>query len=155
MSSSTEQNRPTYVEKRACSALQSCLTLCNAVDCSPPGSSVHGILQARGLERVATSSSRGSSRPRGQPASPTPPSLALAGRLFTISTTWEVLNYNTSELIYKTEADPQHRGQTCGCQGGEWRGGPWGFWTSRCKPSYVIDTAGPAVQHTELLNTLW
>ena len=29
---------------------QSCLTLCDALDCSPPGSSVHGILQARILE---------------------------------------------------------------------------------------------------------
>ena len=40
---------------------QSCLTLCNPVDCSPPGSSVHGILQARILEWVAISFSRGSS----------------------------------------------------------------------------------------------
>ena len=31
-------------------SLQSCLTLCNLVACSPPGSSVHGILQARTLE---------------------------------------------------------------------------------------------------------
>ena len=37
---------------------QSCLTLCNPVDCSPPGSSVRGILQARILERVAISFSR-------------------------------------------------------------------------------------------------
>ena len=43
---------------------QSCPTLCNPVDCSPPGSSVHGILQARILEWVAISFSRGSSRPR-------------------------------------------------------------------------------------------
>ena len=34
---------------------QSCLTLCDPMDCSPPGSSVHGILQARTLERVAIS----------------------------------------------------------------------------------------------------
>ena len=40
---------------------KSCLTLCNLVDCSPPGSSVHGISQARILEWVAISSSRGSS----------------------------------------------------------------------------------------------
>ena len=45
---------------------QSCLTLCNPKDCSPPGSSVHGILQARILEGVAMPSSRGSSRPRDQ-----------------------------------------------------------------------------------------
>ena len=45
---------------------QSCLTLCNPMDCSPPGSSVHGILQAGILEWVAISSSRGSSQPRDQ-----------------------------------------------------------------------------------------
>ena len=43
---------------------QLCLTLCNPVDCSLPGSSIHGILQARILEWVAISFSRGSSRPR-------------------------------------------------------------------------------------------
>ena len=40
------------------SSLQSCLTLYDPVDCSPPGSSVHGILQARIMEWVAMSSSR-------------------------------------------------------------------------------------------------
>ena len=43
---------------------QSCLTLPDPTDCSPPGSSVHGTLQAKILEWVAVSSSRGSSRPR-------------------------------------------------------------------------------------------
>ena len=42
---------------------QSGLTLCNPMDCSLPGSSVHGILQARILEWVAISFSRGSSQP--------------------------------------------------------------------------------------------
>ena len=45
---------------------QSCLTLCNPVDCSLPGSSIYGILWARILEWVATSFSRGSSRTRVQ-----------------------------------------------------------------------------------------
>ena len=45
---------------------QSCLTLCNPMDGSPPGSSVHGILQARILERAVISFSRGSSWPRDQ-----------------------------------------------------------------------------------------
>ena len=40
-------------------------TLCHPMDCSPPGSSVHGIPQARILEWVAISSSRASSRPQG------------------------------------------------------------------------------------------
>ena len=43
---------------------QSCLTLFDPMDCSPPGSSVHGILQARILEWVAISISRGSSKLR-------------------------------------------------------------------------------------------
>ena len=47
-----------------CFVIKSCLTLCNSVDCSLPGSSVHGIPQARILEWVAISSSRGSSWPR-------------------------------------------------------------------------------------------
>ena len=44
--------------------LQSCLTLCDPVNCGPPGSSVCGIFQARILEWVAISYSRGSSPPR-------------------------------------------------------------------------------------------
>ena len=45
-------------------SIQSCLTLCDPMDCSPPGSSVHGILQARILEWVAIPFSRKSSQPR-------------------------------------------------------------------------------------------
>ena len=45
---------------------QSCLTLCDPMDCSTPGSSVHGIFQARILKWVAISSSRGSFRPKDQ-----------------------------------------------------------------------------------------
>ena len=41
-------------------SLQSCVTLCDPMDCSPPGSSDCGILQARMLEWVAISFSRGS-----------------------------------------------------------------------------------------------
>ena len=49
---------------------QSCLTPCDPMDCSSPGSSVHGILQARILERVAIPFSRGSSDPGIEPRSP-------------------------------------------------------------------------------------
>ena len=45
---------------------QLCLTLCDPMDCSPPASSVHGIFQARILEWIAFSFSRGSSWPRDQ-----------------------------------------------------------------------------------------
>ena len=47
----------------ACSVVQSCLTLCDPMDCTRPGSSVHGISQARILEWVAILFSRGSSQP--------------------------------------------------------------------------------------------
>ena len=57
----------------------SCVQLCDPVDCSPPGSSVHGILQARILEWVAISFSRGSFQPRDRSQVS-----HTAGRLFTI-----------------------------------------------------------------------
>ena len=53
-----------YCLKSESEVAQSCLTLCNPVDCSPPGSSIHGISQAGILKEVATSFSRGSSQTR-------------------------------------------------------------------------------------------
>ena len=60
------------------------------MDCSPPGSSVHGILQARILEWVAMPSSRGSSWPRGQI-----PFSCIVGRFFTVWATREALQTGT------------------------------------------------------------
>ena len=72
-------------------SLQSCLTLCNLMNCSPPGSSVHGILQARILEWVAPS-------PGDLPYPGTEltslMSPVLAGRFITTSATWEALVIN-------------------------------------------------------------
>ena len=65
---------------------QSCLTLCDPVDCSPPGSSVHGILQARILEWVAISFSRGSSQPKDSTWVS-----CIAGRCFILWATREAL----------------------------------------------------------------
>ena len=59
------------------------------MDYSPPGSSIHGILQAKILEWVAMPSSRGSSPPRDRTVSLL--SHALAGSFFTSNTTWEAL----------------------------------------------------------------
>ena len=59
-------------------SFQSCLTLNHPIGCSPPGSSVHGILQARILEWVAMPSSRGSSQPRDRTHIP-----CIAGRFLT------------------------------------------------------------------------
>ena len=54
-----------------CLVIQSCPTLCDPIDCSLPGSSVHGILQARILEWAAMSSSRGLCNTGIEPMSPT------------------------------------------------------------------------------------
>ena len=59
-------------------SLQSCLTLYDLRDCSPPGSSIHGTLQARILEWAAISFSRGSFQPRNQTQVS-----CIAGRFFT------------------------------------------------------------------------
>ena len=61
--------------------LQSCPILCNPMDSSLPGFSVHGILQARILEWVVMPSSRGSSRPRDQTCVSC--GSCIAGRFFT------------------------------------------------------------------------
>ena len=63
---------------------QLCLTLGDPKDCSPPGSSVHGILQARILEWVAIAFSRGSSWPRDRSQVS-----HIAGRFFTMWATRE------------------------------------------------------------------
>ena len=68
-------------------SLRSCPTLCDPMDCSPSGSSVHGILQTRILEWVAFPSPGDLPDPGTKPASLMP--LALAGGFFTTSTTCE------------------------------------------------------------------
>ena len=62
---------------------QSRLSLCSPMNCSPPGSSVHGILQARIVEYVAIPFSRGSSQPGDQTQVS-----CIAGRVFTV---WDTL----------------------------------------------------------------
>ena len=57
---------PSELKKERKWSHATCRTLCDLVDCSPPGSSVHGILQARILEWVAISFSKGSFQPRDQ-----------------------------------------------------------------------------------------
>ena len=64
-----------------------CPTLCDPVDCSLPGSSVHGILQARILECVVFPPPGDLPNPEIEPASL--PSPALAGKFLTTSATWE------------------------------------------------------------------
>ena len=72
----------TSYERMCMLLLQSYLTLCDPMDCSPPGSSIHEILQARILEGVDMPFSRLSSWPRDRMHT-------LASMFFTTSTTWE------------------------------------------------------------------
>ena len=67
-----------YIRKVKVLVIQSCPTLCDPMDCSLPGSSVHGFLQARILEWVAIPFSRESSQSRNQTQVS-----CTAGRFFT------------------------------------------------------------------------
>ena len=80
-------------------SLQSCPTLCNLMDYSLLGSSVHGILQARILEWVAIFSTRGSSWPRDQTQVSCTP-----GRLFTI---WAFREFYLEKV--KAEGNINHK----------------------------------------------
>ena len=75
--------------------VQSCPTLCNPMDWSLPGSSVHGIFQARILKRVVIPFSRGSFQPRDQTRVS-----CIAGRFFT---TWATRkNHQTNKDLWKS-----------------------------------------------------
>ena len=76
---------------------QSCPTLCDPMDCSLPGFSVHGIFQARILEGVVISFSRGSSRPRDRTQVS-----RIAGRLYPLSHSGWLLGVYTVFLGQKS-----------------------------------------------------
>ena len=86
-----------YVRCLACSVTQSCLTLCDPTDCSPPGSSVHGILQARILERIAILVSRGFSRTGDQTRVS-----CIAGRFFPVGATGKTKVCLDERIKYRT-----------------------------------------------------
>ena len=77
-----------------------------AQSCSPPGSSVHGILQARTLEWVAIPFSRGSSRPRDQTQVS-----CIAGRFFTIWATRDQMTRRSRGISPVCQVRPRHREQ--------------------------------------------
>ena len=83
-----------------CEIAQSCLTLCDPMDCSLPGSSVHGIFQARILEWVAISFSRRSSQPRDWTQVS-----RIVGRPFTIWATREEKQRSYPGISLNNEVD--------------------------------------------------
>ena len=77
-----------------CLCAQSCPTVCDPMDCSPPGSSVHGISQVRILEWIAISSSGGFSDPWIELVSP-----ALVGKSFTTESLGKPICIHISTLL--------------------------------------------------------
>ena len=94
-----------YTHRCCCLVTKSCLALCDPIDCSQPDSSVHGLLQARILEWVAISFSRGSSRPRDQTWVS-----CTAGRFFTVWVTREYLTLSKL-LCWSPFLGPELRGR--------------------------------------------
>ena len=74
-----------------CSVTQPCPTLCDTVDYSPPGSSVHGISQARMLDQVAVSFSRGSFQPWDQTCVSRASCIVRSSWILYHRATWEAL----------------------------------------------------------------
>ena len=92
-----------------CLVTQSYPTLCDPMNCSPPGSSVHGILQARIVEWVAMPSSRGSFQPKDRTQVS-----HIVGRFFTIGATREAHGRYYCDLHSIDEETEAQRGEiTC------------------------------------------
>ena len=100
----------------ACSVAKWSPTLCNPMDCSPPGSSVHGIPQARILEWVAMPSSRGSS------------CISCIGRRM-------LYHWATWEAPLGPAAGTGSWRKLCGLQGGALTLLPWGRCQTSCRPA--------------------
>ena len=105
-------------------AAQACPTLCNTIDCSLPGSSVRGILQARILEWIAISFSRGSSWPRDWSWVS-----CIASRFFYHWATRETLNnfkvYLCTSYYTKSTVERRLQVQTSKCQSFQEASGEW------------------------------
>ena len=96
--------RTTSLSYYMCSVAQSYSMFCDPLDCSPLGSSVHGILQARILKRAVTSSSRGASWHRDWTCISAFP--ALAGRFFTNVPPWKPkLLHKEHKCTSQTQSD--------------------------------------------------
>ena len=116
-------------------SLQSCLILCNPMECSPPGFFIHGILQVGTLEWVAMPSSRGSSRIRDRTYISY---VSCIGRqIFTTSAAWEALGRSWSRELGSSA--PRH-----------WKGPQVPSGLSLCYTSWVLSLSTqckPTLQH--------
>ena len=94
----SHQGRPNSFPSMHAKSIQSCLTLCDPMDSSLPGSTIHGILQARILEWAVVPSSTGSSQSRDRNLCLTmfP---ALAGRFFITGAPWKYPKQGRAQVI--------------------------------------------------------
>ena len=124
-------------------AAPSCPLLCDPRDYSPPGSSVHGVLQARLLEWIAISFSRGSSRPSdGSRVSCT------AGGFFTL---WATRRGCIRSWLQQVGSFAEVRGllSSCGAQSPEPRGSVVGARGLSCAMACGILVPRPGIERTE------
>ena len=106
----TTKYKPLVKVGSACT--QSCLTLSNPMDCSPPGSSVHGVLQARILEWVPCSPPGDLANPGIEPKSLMSP--ALAGGFFTTIATQEATWHHPPVQTHRSYVKTKTLGFPCG-----------------------------------------
>ena len=147
-------------------SVQSCLTLGNTMDCSLPGSSVHGMLKARILDWVAISSSRRPTQPREQTLSFMSP--ALTDRYFTTSATRKLKSYSPRKGIIETlkwmltvscrlthgfQTEPLHMTTWYGlCFPGQGTHGPRVSTTNRPAGSYILFLWPDSGKYTVLIS---
>ena len=134
---------------------QSCLTLCDPMDRSPPGSSVHGISQERIQEWVAISFSRETSWPRNWTLS------HIAGRFFTVWTTRKAHIFNERYLFVHRSLKTQRAGSSSSTPGfvlplafslkGPWNPRGTGISESSSHPDLVC--VGSYMKHKTCRNT--
>ena len=98
--------KPVWILSYVCAkSFQSCLTLCDPMDCGPPSSSVHGILQARILEWLPRPPPGEFPNPGIKPLALMFP--ALAGGFFTTSTLWEAPVAYICQCTFSKEGVPR------------------------------------------------
>ena len=127
---------PKLLTQKESEVAQLCPTLCDPVDCSPPGSSVHGILQARILKWVAISFFRGSSRLRDQTQVS-----HVAGRRFILWATREGLANADCMWLSVKGHQSTHRWAAFCKEGHQ----SWSFSSVQFSHSVVSDSATPWV----------
>ena len=141
MKPSTYYKLPVIVIPTCMLVAQSCPTLSDPMDCSPPGSSVHGISQARVLEWVAIPFSRISSWPRDRTQVS-----HIADRFFTIWVTREAPYMHKLSLLLKLHQKIQLITLLFSC----WVMQSWNGWSTDTNCASRVPGWGPELVHNQV-----